>query len=56
MDIKYEDLAELIRKATKYDMLVNFCVNNKFANRDDILCFAGIEGEKFSFKEGESNG
>ena len=41
MNISFEELMELARKATMYDAIVNFIRENPYANRNDIIAITG---------------
>lgn len=41
MNITFEELMELARKATMYDAIVNFIRENPYANRNDIIAITG---------------
>ena len=41
MNITFEELMELARKATMYDAIINFIRENPYANRNDIIAITG---------------
>ena len=56
MNITFEELMELARKATMYDAIVNFIRENPYASRSDIIAITGENicmDSVFSEKEGD---
>ena len=41
MNISFEELMELARKATMYDAIINYIRENPYANRNDIIAITG---------------
>ena len=41
MDINFNDLWELARKAALFDGIINYVKSNKYFSRKDILSFVG---------------
>ena len=41
MNITFEELMELARKATMYDAIINYIRENPYANRNDVIAITG---------------
>ena len=58
MNITFEELMELARKATMYDAIINYIREMPYANRNDIIAITGENicmDNVFSEKEGDFN-
>lgn len=58
MNITFEELMELARKATMYDAIINYMREMPYANRNDIIAITGENicmDSVFSEKEGDFN-
>ena len=58
MNISFEELMELARKATMYDAIINYIREMPYANRNDIIAITGENicmDSVFSEKEGDFN-
>ena len=56
MNITFEELMELARKATMYDAIINFIRENPYASRSDIIAITGEDihlDNFFPAKEGD---
>ena len=41
MNISFEELMELVKKATMYDAIINYIRENPYANRNDVIAITG---------------